>query len=444
MNMKEKLFLLKNRIFKPLIYKQCKTVIQNEKLSREALSDLNWEKRRKIVEYAYNNTQFYKEFYDNNNFHPSMLQTEKDWELVPLLSKQMIRENGEEIKVKQIDPKRFRSSTTGGSTGMPLQVFHDSNIQPHPIGYRFLKWWNVGIADNHATVHRNAPYSSSAILKDRLTWFPTKRIFLSASSYGKTDIKRFIQQIEKYQIKRIVGYVGAIETVADYIISNNVKVEGIEHIWATSSVLTKQMRQKIEQAFSCRVMDQYGCCEVNHLAQECPICNGLHINSDIVHLDIIDSVERTIIYDDRKGDIVVTDLQNMVFPIIRYELGDQSNFIIEHDKKCSLPFPLMNFVSGRTSDTITLPSQRVIAGEYLTTIFDGYVGVISSFQVVQKKDLSLTVKMVSQCDESKTKVVMDEIKATLQEKVNNEVAVNIEILDAIPLINSKRRYIIKE
>lgn len=71
-------------------------------------------------------------------------------------------------------------------------------------------------------------------------------------------------------------------------------------------------------------MDQYGCNEVANIAIQCPLCNGLHINSDFIHVDIVDQEDR-LLEAGKYGEILVTNLESRAFPLIKYRLGIRVN-----------------------------------------------------------------------------------------------------------------------
>lgn len=435
-------FWAKNIIFRYWAVKRYRVLLQNQNFSEKKLANLNWEKRKAIVNHAYTQTAFYKEYYDFVGFKPEMLKNEYDWDLVPILEKKMIRENIDKIIDFDVDNSFLKISTTGGSTGIPLKVFHDIRFPTEIIAWRFLKWWNVSPADNIGILHRAVPITKIDKIKDILFWFPTKRIFLDASSVSELDIIKFIKGIEEKGVTKIIGYVGAIEKVADYILKNKIFISSIHHVWTTSAPLTKPVRIKLESAFKCRVMDQYGSCEVYHIANECPNCNGLHINSDVRHVDIVNKSNK-IIYDETLGDILITDLENKGFPIIKYRNGDRSS-LVSSKKQCNLPFPLLDFVKGRISDSIVTPNGIEVNGDFLTTIFDDYYDEVDRFRIIQKQDYSIVILVKLNNKYSIDEFFFNEIKTLIELKTNNEVNVKIQSVDEISDDMGKNRYIVSE
>jgi phenylacetate-CoA ligase len=432
------IFLLKNSFFRRVAVKQYKEAICNCSMTSEQLQNLNWEKRKAIVVHAYNNTIFYKRYYDSMGFHPDMLQTESDWDKVPVLKKNMVRQFREEMKDSHVKSKHFGVATTGGSTGLPLKVYTDKRFNNEILGWRAFKWWNISPAANVGIIHRRVPTSFFKKLLNRALWWPTKRIYLNASSMSENEIKTFIFDIRKRQIVWLQGYVGALERVADYILENNIKIDTLKLVWSTSAPLHKNVRTKFEKAFNCRIMNQYGCSEIANIAIQCPHENYLHINYDYVHVDIADNETYT-----KDGEILVTCLYNYIFPFIKYQLGDRG-MLKKNKCTCGNPLPLLREVKGRVSDAIYTPDGLYIDGDYLTTIFDNYTEYIDQFQIYQKMNYAIIVYVRIYNKNDETLKVLSTVKQTIEQKVKNKVPVTIEITDKINDDKGKVRYIISE
>src|SRR5690606_6422264 len=89
------------------------------------------------------------------------------------------------------------------------------------------------------------------------------------------------------------------------------------------------------------------------------------------------------------GELLVTDLLNEAFPLIRYELGDRSRLLPSVDPGASPP--LLDYVHGRMSDIVHLINGQEIPGELWTTIFDDFVEEVCAFTVHQSKSHASTV-----------------------------------------------------
>ena len=439
MTFQEKIFWLKNSLLRPAAIKQYNEALNNEALSSEKLADLNFYKRKKIVQYAYDNIPFYYTFYNQSGFHPSMFVTEKDWIKIPILDKKMIRENYNELLCRNLSSKYYKETTTGGSTGVPLKLIIDKRWHSEVLSWRYLRWWGVSPASNMGIISRGVPKGTWSKLKKYILWWPTKRVYLDASCMSISDIQDFVIRIKKYKIEVIQGYVGGIEKVADYIIKNNIIITSVKLVWSSSSPLSKNARERIQKAFNCKVMDQYGSCEIASMAVERPLSNSLSINSDYIHLEIVDEYG-DLCDENILGNIIVTNLENYAFPLIRYNIGDKSSL---KEKDVTNIFPEIDYVKGRTTDMVILPDGSYLDGSYLTTIFDDYTSYIHSFQVIQRADFSIDINL-TKLDHENIESILNNVHCVLAEKTKSQVSIRINIVDHIEDNRGKHRYVISE
>lgn len=439
----DSLFWLKNRLFRKESQIAYENAISYCDLSVDEKKRVSFEKRKALVDYAYNHCPFYKFLYDKVGFNPSALKSEKDWQLVPILEKHMIRECADEIVSDEYKQSTLGIITTGGSTGEPLKLYKSKHVHYEVLGWRALKWWGVSPADNEGILHRRIPTSFFEKKINGIKWWPTRRSYLSATAVSDKDIASFLKDIKSKKIEWLVGYCASIEYVADYILKNEIRVDGIKLIWSTSSPLTKIVREKIEAAFHCKVMDQYGCCEMGNIAIQKPNEDFLTINSDYVHVDIVNS--KDIIVSDNKeyGDILITELRTKEFPLIKYRLGDRSRMILTMEESLD-GFPKLEFVQGRITDAIWLPDGTYVDGAYLTTICDNYCDSIACYQVHQQLDYSIDLSFVPKNDVEDINLVIGKIISDFQQLINNQVKIRSEIVSNITDFAGKRKFIISE
>lgn len=437
--MKHKIFFLKNKLFRSFAYKVYKDSLQNQHLSRQELDEMNFYKKKRIVTYAYENSKFYKNHFDKSNFHPSNLIKHSDWDNVPILTRQDIIDNFDEIFVKKQN-KFKKSITTGGSSGTPLKVFHDLRFPNEILGWRLLGWWGTSFGGNFANIYRSKPRS----LLNKLLWYPSLKANLNASSMSIEDMKIFTKELNKIKPEIIQGYVGAVEQYANFILDNNIKVPRPKLCWTTSAPITSVQKKTIEKAFKAKVMDQYGCCEIFWIAQECPKQEGLHVNYDYRDVTILDKNNLSINHTSEIGRLAITDFENFVFPLIKYINGDEGSFK-SNKCSCGIKLPLLNPIKGRSTDCILLPDKTVIGGDYLTTIFDHVPDAVKGFQVRQLKNSDLIIYYIpNQKFNGQLNLEILKLKTVLEEKVKGLIRIDFKSVNEIAHDRGKNRYIINE
>ena len=397
-------------------------------------------KLRKLVTFACNNIPFYEKFYKAHSFKLSDMHEEGWFEKLPIVTKNDIRNHfGDFVCPGQ--QKNLSISSTGGSTGVPVQFGIDKRIPWEAYIWRMMDWWGIHPWDSGAYAWRMRRTSLLSITLNNILWWPKKKICLDASSMNDSEILTFISQINKIHPKILQGYVGALVEIAKFIEEKHIIIHSPKLVWSTAAPLSKIHKQLLEKIFKAPVFNQYGCCEVPALAAECKEHNGLHVNVEKVKIEFVEDNSVTPVKTENWGRTLLTKLDDYVFPLIRYEVGDRGRWL-KHSCPCGITLPLIDQVKGRESDTIRLPSGRLVNGEYLTTIFDHEPDLVNMFRIVQKKDFEIVLEIVPNRTTNLDKIEL--VRKNLEAKVKNEVPVTLKIVSSIPQDRGKIRFIVNE
>ena len=85
------------------------------------------EQLHKLIEHAYNHTRYYRQVMDNLGLHPEDIKSLEDIKLLPVLTRDDIKNHYNDIIPDNISLYRHRHCSTGGSTGEPLNYICDEN-----------------------------------------------------------------------------------------------------------------------------------------------------------------------------------------------------------------------------------------------------------------------------------------------------------------------------
>jgi phenylacetate-CoA ligase len=427
-------------IFNRSIRNTTKLLSEADRLSADQLRQLNWERRKSLVLHCYQNIKYYQDKFKEIGFEGGDLKSEDDFQRLPIIEKEDIREHEEELVFSMYKKRSLPFSTTGGTTGTPLKVYQDPNIHASPMLWRMLYWWGLKPGDNRAYLYRACPKGFRKLIQDVFV-YPSKRVHLAAAEMTEENMEIFYRKLLATKSSYILGYVGSIDSFASYIDARGLLLPDLNAVWTTSSPLPEMKRKHYQNIFNCPVFTQYGSCEFSMISAECPHKSGLHVMNDVRHVDIVNKDK--CVSGESPGDIVVTDLLNYAFPLLRYRIGDRGR-LLEKGCDCSLPFPMMDYVQGRISDNIKLIDGTSIPGEFLTTIFDDHSNEISSFKVLQRKDYSLTIRFKPKGQNFENSI--KQVKSMLEDKLLGQVTVNfIEEQTEIDMNeNGKARYVVSE
>ena len=435
-------FKLKISLFRRKAKNLLSQIEKESRLDDDSRRDLTFKRFKDILIHAYENTDFYRLKYDKAGVNPYSINNIDDIKRIPKLTKEELKSNTELIKNKNAPKSIFQKSVTGGSTGVPTAVYHDRRNQLEAFNWFLLNSWGANPADNAAFLERYNP-SKNKPIRELLTWWPTRRIHLDVKNVGNQDLNEFFLKCKKIKPTYIEGYVGAIEQFAFYLIKNKLTIDSVKFVWTTSAPLLSQTRTTITKAFNCPVYDQYGCCEIYWLGAECSDGDGLHVFDTYRHVEILNN-DGSEASKNEFGIVVITDLLNYAFPLIRYENGDRGSW--NDDCKChSNKFKKIHPIQGRTSECIKFPSGGFIPGEFLTTIFDNFPSAVAKFQVQQRKDYNIVISYVKGSSANSAIEFLNAkkyIKSVLE--IKSKLSIDFKEVEALPHDNGKLRYVISE
>ncbi|MEP2281016.1 hypothetical protein [Maribacter sp.] len=436
-NFKEIIYFIKTKILKPSLYN---SYLKNEKeLLNGSINELNFKKRQALVKHAFENSEFYGNKYAKALDNVDQL-TPVDFLNLPPLTREELKNNFNSIKAKGVKFWHVSKMSSSGSTGQAVSVLHDLRFPISSLQWRILNWWGIKPYENQAFIYR---YKRSLFKKvvNTVLWWPTKRIFLPGAEMNLSQVKKFVIEINKLKPTLLQGYVDVVYEFALFLLDHNLKIHPPKMVWVTSAPLLENQRKIMEKAFNAPVCDQYGNTEVLLIAAECPNQTGLHILHDAVHIEYVDD-NNVPVPPNVTGKLLITDLNNYAFPLIRYEIGDRGQYTLEQCN-CNIPLPIMFSVKGRQSVTLELPSGLRIKSEHLHLLFEKQIKTIREIQLVQKKDYSVELHYVPQLNLTTIHEV-NQIVSSLVQKTRNEIMITPIKMSVVKILKNKKPLIISE
>lgn len=404
-----------------------------------SLEQIHWRQTAKgmaLARYAFDNSPFYRERYSNAGFRRDDLRDPSVFDELPVVSKHELRERSDEILVGSAGDRRRLPSSTGGSTGEPLTLFHDRRAPVAAMWWRVFRWWGLSPADNRAVIQRERRAQSTRV-REQLEWWPTVQISLDAREMTESSMRAFAEEWAHYEPKLLNGYVGAVHEFAAWVAESGIQLPPPRAIGVTAAPITASQRRVIADALGAPVFDSYRSAEVPWIAAECSAHDGLHVLADVRMVEVLDNDGRQR-QPGQEGLVVITDLSNRVFPLVRYSIGDRTS-TIAGTCSCGMTLPRIAPVQGRVSDVMRLPGGQRIAGG-LTGLFNDRPDAVTQFQVHQHDDMSITLRCVPGTA-SDAILVIEAAVEKLSQLVQNSVPVRAEYVTSIGHDRGKFRVI---
>ena len=414
-------------------------LLQHQSLAPEALRELQWDRASRLLRWADEATSFYRGFYAEHGIAVADVRGWEDWAALPVLDRTVVKEHAAGFPTPEARPRNVRAAKTGGSTGEPLRTLQDARVPSLALAWRMYSWWGVQPWDDLARVGRWG-FGRLDALKNDLLWWPSRQSYLDAGLMSPATMRAFSQRITDTRPALLEGYVGSMLEFADFLEAEGLRLPPLTAVATTAAPLTTTSRRRLEAFFQAPVYDEYRGSEFGWLAGECRERNGLHSFADVRLVEVVDADGR-LLPPGEVGDLVVTDLTNRVFPLIRYRVGDRGS-LVEAPCACGVTLPLISQPEGRTTDVLRLPSGRSM-GHRLMAMFSTHPDSVRLFQIHQRADASIVVRVVLGPGADSRRHVEEAVEG-LRRRIEHEVPVTTEYVDRLPFTGGKVKYVISD
>jgi phenylacetate-CoA ligase len=411
-------------------------LIKNQWKSIEEMQQIQNMKLRKLIKHSYENVPYYHQLFNSLKLKPEDIQSVEDLKKLPLLSKRTMRSIPLEQKIaKGICIKKCKTAITSGSTSVPLQVYFTYR-DARMIGIALVRSF---LAFGAKLWHRVGEFPREVTSRQKRGIFDRVGIWRSWKLPGWDEPKNWIKNLQSWQPQILYGYFKTLRLLAEIIIESGIEDINPQIIISTAGILDEESRNLLSTAFQARIFDLYGSWEGGNIAWECLQCSGLHINSDMVILEVLKDGKP--VPPGKEGEVVITNLHSYAMPFIRYRQED----IVVLSKKnpvCDRPFPLIKRIEGRVADYIVLPSgERLTPHPFIPLMFN--IPGIDQYQIVQEKIDLLSIKIVPLKDFNKSNIAV--IEGKLRKLVGRNMRINISLVKKIDESSSyKRRNVISK
>ncbi len=373
----------------PKIWRYIKELEKSQWWPRGKILALQDERLRRLVRYAYKNVPYYRHIFDERSLKPDDIVCSADLVKLPVLTKQIIRKNFDQLKARGFPLKKTVLVRTGGSTGEPLVFYTTKDEQRNwdiAKSRRAQGWWGYKVGDKCALIIKR-PHISTL---ERFRRFLEGRTIFIAMEMGHT-LPLSVKKLEEFQPKFIAGYPNAIYLVAQFIERRGKTKLKPKAVITVSEQLYDFQKELFRKVFGCETYNVYSAWETKQIGAECSEHSGYHIAAESVIVEIVNG-EGGPVPAGSEGRILITNLHNYAMPLIRYDMGDVGA-LSALVCPCGRGLPLLSRLSGRTTDFLITKSGSKIPGMALDFRPLASAGV-EQFQIVQENYGEVIFKIV--------------------------------------------------
>lgn len=387
---------------------------------KRVLEEKDWqwvEKQYQMIKkHAIEQTEYYRNYMVDDEF--------------PVVNKSVLMENKQAFSAKAGFRRPIHISSTSGSTGTPFAVEQDYGKRKRNIAD--LKVF--GELCDYPSHERMVFFR---VFNEKLNRTPQQEMeenifYVDSSDLGDEYLEEMRQIIHDKKPRIIFSYASTLVELAKYI-----RRMGKDDDYTMKSVLVggegiaEEDRLLLCHVFGCKVYRRYSDMELGILGQDCGDGGSYILNWGSYFFECLKMDSDEPADPDEVGRIVITDLFNYAFPMIRYDTGDLG--IMEQDGAGG--FPRLREIYGRIRDCVYTVDGRLISPAKIFVMMWGSIeDGVRQWQFIQEGKSLYVLKL--NCSKTlSTDVYVQKFKSLMGE----DAQIQVELVDEIPVTSSNKR-----
>lgn len=380
-----------------------------DKYSEEKKKDIQIERLKSILVFAYEHCSYYKELFDDNQLNVYQFSSPNELEKIPYLSKEIIAEKGDRIMANDI--KNFYFSVSGGTSGQPVKIAFDNLSLYKERAFVYHYWSKFGYN-----------YKRSKLLSFREHDFNGKlskinpmynELIINPFLLDSINIYQIVELANKWDAEFLYGYPSVIGPFCCLLKKYDLKIrKKIKAVFLISENLYPDQKSIINEVIDAPIAMFYGHTEKSVFAEEYD--EEYYFNQLYGYTEIIDSNE---------SNIVCTGFINKKMPLIRYKVDDRAE---KREKGYRI-------IGHRDNEFLYGENDYAVSATSIEFTHEEAFEKIQEYQFVQYETgkVELRLKPVVEL----TQFDLHEIEKCVQKKLPNFI---ISISDSNPIIRTNR------
>lgn len=341
----------------------------------------------------------------------------------PVIDRAIVKGRFDELRSAEFLGDDVHYATTSGSTGTPLRVAHDlakrRRLIADVIYFNELAGQRLGDPMMYLRSWRGR-------VKPRRARLIQNIVPVEAGGLDGPAMASAVRILRSRKVTSILGYASALEAIGRHLEQGGQRGDfGLRVIISGAETLQPHVKDLIEAAFGCPVVDRYANEENGVLASTRLGDDRFHLNYASYRFEFLrpDADEPAPV--GSLARVVVTDLHNRAMPMIRYDTGDLA-VLAEVDDRGEPR--VMRRLDGRRSDVIYDTSGGLQSVTMVAYLFRRYFEDIARYQLIQE---GATTYRLLVCLGSATYTQADFVQP-LVEMLGPDADVIVEFRDEIP------------
>ena len=429
-------YFIQSKLFNFIVYYKYLVLLKQSGYSLEKKKKVQQKKIRRLVKAALKHPLYQKKFTEAG-VDPALITTPEDLKKIPILTKNEYRDMILACNIGSKKYKHFHKDHTSGSTGVPLHtclspaeyatLVAKRLLILHKNGYRIFRDSSL---DMSSPAHKGTRKSKSLFQK----------IGLLRKTYVSTmdDPKDIVEAIIKEKPTSICAGKSILHTVLLYAKKHGIELPKVKMVENVAEAMDDTSANLIEYFFGDNVItDSYASVECGIIAYSLRF-DRRHFFLD--PLQYVYSIRDENSNETDEGELFVTNLYLLHFPMINYKQGDFVESALDEKGE-----RYIKQVHGRNDDKIISRDGQRFSFHYLFAFLPRTL-YLEQYRVIQESYDDLKLILVMKKDSQIDKAVAEkEITENLDRYLKTKMKYTFEWVDQIPIdANGKIRVLISK
>ncbi|MBE0650514.1 MAG: phenylacetate--CoA ligase family protein [Bacteroidales bacterium] len=387
--------------------------------------EVSLQKAIEVFSVAKRKSAFYAEKYQALD----SISSYEDWLKVPILSKDELFNNSypKSTRMLTLDLplKEAIITSTGGSAGLARYTMltyteWDKFLERQAEALRLIGIHEEDVVANLFVA--GSLWPSFVALHDNIRLIGATHLPISAN----IEFDKMLRYIMEFKPTVLLSLPTVFVILADMILQQNLKVDFVKLIGYAGEHMSEMIRNHLKKAFPGVRIESlaYTSADCGLIGYQCDECasSEYHLPTDFQFVEIYNFEENRVCEPGETGEVLITNLERLSQPIIRYRIGDVAQWT---DKKCACGDKNPVFIiEGRAGDDFK------IGGAYISMVvveksFSEFVsthGISANYQFeledISDAKLNIVLKIESS-DIKNSREVTEKIHENIKTNIND-------------------------
>ena len=400
-----------------------------ESRTSEVLHDLQTQALARVLDYAAATVPFYRERIEAARSSLGADAGARDLlAALPVLTRTQLQAQGDALLTRLGRGPDVLRFVTSGSSGMPVRVTWDreANGVLSVLMWRHHRWHGSRPDARHATIQLMPRDAGGQVMTpSQMQWCPGAEVRPGVALDSATPVDRQIDWLVEQDPHYLMTYPSNALALLQRASERGVVLPSLERIDTYGESLPETLPDLAQRVWGASLVDRYATREVGIIALACPHGAGYRVQVENVLVEVLDDAGSPV-GPGETGQVVVTQLQNLAMPLIRYALGDYAE--PGGVDNGPLPYPVLRRIRGRQRNMYVLPDGDRLWPRFAIALAD--LDLLRQFQVVQRRLDRVELNAVpTQALDANDRA---RLEAVIRDNLPGDYAFGLNVLEEIP------------